>query len=343
MLVKLLQRAGEPGWWQRYDKRLMPESFDRLVGLQEAAATIRTFEIQYVPGLLQTGRQHPCRGGARPAQRTGERGSQRRRRTRACAGPSWLHAQTAPRNCGRSSIESVLLRVLGSPRSCGEQSPHLLGWREAPRHAADRPVGVTNASAPAHPGLTRSALRRPRPARRGVPGAHPERQLPRGPRRDRGVPDRAATGRSPTRRVPAPVTSLHLLTTPPMRDARYPEPPSGSSPGARNAVPGAGPAPVARPTTGNGLMGRPPRSVADASAAHVPPKTSQRCPAATRRTSDTTPGSRRRGTTSGPDARSRDLYRGPRFRISGPVAVRGRRPALNRTRPQCLLRVARLR
>ncbi len=32
----------------------MPEWFDRLVGLQEAAATIRTFEIQYVPGLLQT-------------------------------------------------------------------------------------------------------------------------------------------------------------------------------------------------------------------------------------------------------------------------------------------------
>ncbi|MGA5405295.1 Scr1 family TA system antitoxin-like transcriptional regulator, partial [Streptomyces pseudogriseolus] len=54
VLLKLLQRAGEPGWWQRYDKRLMPEWFDRLVGLQEAAATIRTFEIQYVPGLLQT-------------------------------------------------------------------------------------------------------------------------------------------------------------------------------------------------------------------------------------------------------------------------------------------------
>src|SRR5690606_27294799 len=46
VLLTLLQRAGEPGWWQRYDKRLMPEWFDRLVGLQEAAATIRTFEIQ---------------------------------------------------------------------------------------------------------------------------------------------------------------------------------------------------------------------------------------------------------------------------------------------------------
>ncbi|MER6983619.1 Scr1 family TA system antitoxin-like transcriptional regulator, partial [Streptomyces carpinensis] len=54
VLLKLLRRAGEPGWWQRYDKRLMPEWFDRLVGLQEAAASIRTFEMQYVPGLLQT-------------------------------------------------------------------------------------------------------------------------------------------------------------------------------------------------------------------------------------------------------------------------------------------------
>lgn len=54
VLVQLLGRAGEPGWWQRYDKRLLPEWFDRLVGLQEAAVAIRTFEIQYVPGLLQT-------------------------------------------------------------------------------------------------------------------------------------------------------------------------------------------------------------------------------------------------------------------------------------------------
>ena len=54
VLLQLLRRAGEPGWWQRFDKRLMPEWFDRLVGLQEAADSIRTFEIQYVPGLLQT-------------------------------------------------------------------------------------------------------------------------------------------------------------------------------------------------------------------------------------------------------------------------------------------------
>ncbi|MEY9997808.1 transcriptional regulator with XRE-family HTH domain [Streptomyces sp. V4I8] len=53
-LLQLLRRAGEPGWWQRYDKRLMPEWFDRLVGLQEAATAIRTFELQYIPGLLQT-------------------------------------------------------------------------------------------------------------------------------------------------------------------------------------------------------------------------------------------------------------------------------------------------
>lgn len=58
VLLRLLKRAGEPGWWQRYDKRLMPEWFDRLVGLQEAATIIRTFEIQYVPGLLQTPTTH---------------------------------------------------------------------------------------------------------------------------------------------------------------------------------------------------------------------------------------------------------------------------------------------
>lgn len=111
VLLKLLQRAGEPGWWQRYDKRLMPEWFERLVGLQEAAVTIRTFEIQYVPGLLQTAdyaRAVVERG--LPNASAGEvqrRVELRMRRTqllsRADAPQLWAVID-----------ESVLLRILGS-------------------------------------------------------------------------------------------------------------------------------------------------------------------------------------------------------------------------------------
>ncbi|MEU3889046.1 helix-turn-helix transcriptional regulator [Streptomyces sp. NPDC029041] len=149
VLLKLLQRAGEPGWWQRYDKRLMPEWFDRLVGLQEAAATIRTFEIQYVPGLLQTPaytRAVVERGLPNaPAGEVERRVELRRHRarlvSRADAPQLWAIID-----------ESVLLRVLGSTEVMREQLAHLVGMAERPNVTLQIvPLSVTNASAPAIP------------------------------------------------------------------------------------------------------------------------------------------------------------------------------------------------
>ncbi|WP_326756559.1 helix-turn-helix domain-containing protein [Streptomyces hirsutus] len=149
VLVKLLRRAGEPGWWQRYDKRLMPEWFDRLVGLQEAAATIRTFEIQYVPGLLQTAaytRAVVERGLPNaPAGEVQRRIELRMRRaellTRDGAPQLWAVID-----------ESVLLRVLGSAEVMREQLAHLMRMAERPNVTLQIvPLSVTNASAPAIP------------------------------------------------------------------------------------------------------------------------------------------------------------------------------------------------
>ncbi|QIS04263.1 helix-turn-helix domain-containing protein [Nocardia brasiliensis] len=53
MFVDLALKANEPGWWQRYSD-LLPQWFETYVGLEGAACTIRTFEGQLVPGLLQT-------------------------------------------------------------------------------------------------------------------------------------------------------------------------------------------------------------------------------------------------------------------------------------------------
>ncbi|GHB46656.1 transcriptional regulator [Streptomyces viridiviolaceus] len=149
VLLKLLQRAGEPGWWQRYDKRLMPEWFDRLVGLQEAAATIRTFEIQYVPGLLQTAaytRAVVERGlpnaPATEVQRRVELRMQRAQLLfRADAPQLWAIID-----------ESVLLRVLGSSDVMREQLGHLVEMAGRSNVTLQIvPLNVTNASAPAIP------------------------------------------------------------------------------------------------------------------------------------------------------------------------------------------------
>ncbi|MGY1972768.1 helix-turn-helix domain-containing protein [Nocardia gipuzkoensis] len=50
---ELARRANDPGWWQHYSD-LLPAWFETYLGLEQAATTIRTYEAQFVPGLLQT-------------------------------------------------------------------------------------------------------------------------------------------------------------------------------------------------------------------------------------------------------------------------------------------------
>jgi hypothetical protein len=52
-LLKLARDANSPGWWHRYGD-VLPTWFQSYLGLEAAAALIRTYEVQFVPGLLQT-------------------------------------------------------------------------------------------------------------------------------------------------------------------------------------------------------------------------------------------------------------------------------------------------
>jgi transcriptional regulator with XRE-family HTH domain len=52
-LLRLAKQTNLPGWWHGYSD-LMPKWFEDFVGLEEAANRIRTYELQFVPGLLQT-------------------------------------------------------------------------------------------------------------------------------------------------------------------------------------------------------------------------------------------------------------------------------------------------
>ncbi|MCL6670806.1 helix-turn-helix domain-containing protein [Streptomyces panaciradicis] len=149
VLLQLLRRAGEPGWWQRFDKRLMPEWFDRLVGLQEAADSIRTFEIQYVPGLLQTPaytRVVVQRGlPSAPVREVERRVELRMKRAE-------LLRRADPPQLWAVVDESVLLRVLGSRDIMREQLEHLIEMAQLPHVTLQIvPLDVTNASAPAIP------------------------------------------------------------------------------------------------------------------------------------------------------------------------------------------------
>ncbi len=52
-LLALANAANVPGWWHRYGD-VLADWFQPYLGLEEAASIVRTYEVQFVPGLLQT-------------------------------------------------------------------------------------------------------------------------------------------------------------------------------------------------------------------------------------------------------------------------------------------------
>jgi transcriptional regulator with XRE-family HTH domain len=53
VLLSLARQANTPGWWHQFVD-VLPGWFQAYVGLEAAASLIRTYEVQFVPGLLQT-------------------------------------------------------------------------------------------------------------------------------------------------------------------------------------------------------------------------------------------------------------------------------------------------
>jgi transcriptional regulator with XRE-family HTH domain len=52
-LLSLASQANQPGWWHRYQD-VLPSWFQAYIGLEESAESIRSYDMQFVPGLLQT-------------------------------------------------------------------------------------------------------------------------------------------------------------------------------------------------------------------------------------------------------------------------------------------------
>jgi transcriptional regulator with XRE-family HTH domain len=52
-LLSLASRANKAGWWQSYQD-VLPPWFQAYIGLEESATSIRSYDAQFIPGLLQT-------------------------------------------------------------------------------------------------------------------------------------------------------------------------------------------------------------------------------------------------------------------------------------------------
>jgi transcriptional regulator with XRE-family HTH domain len=53
-LTDMARRATERGWWQSFSSDVVPSALANLIGLETEARTIRSYEPELVPGLLQT-------------------------------------------------------------------------------------------------------------------------------------------------------------------------------------------------------------------------------------------------------------------------------------------------
>ncbi|MCW2860055.1 MAG: hypothetical protein JWP48_1763 [Actinoallomurus sp.] len=127
-MLSLADQANEPGWWHSYSD-ILPNWFEVYIGLEEAASRIRAYEVQFVPGLLQTEDYaravtllgHPDAPGHEVERRVGLR--MRRQSLLTSAEPPHLWAVVD---------EAVLRRPLGGAQVMRKQLRHLLELTESP-------------------------------------------------------------------------------------------------------------------------------------------------------------------------------------------------------------------
>jgi hypothetical protein len=120
-LLKLAREANTPGWWQAYAD-ILPHWVEPYFGLEAAASFIREYELQFIPGLLQTEEY------ARAVIRLGNMGSEEEVARRATARTSrqGILNRDNPPKLWAVLDESALRRVIGGPDVMRAQLRYLI-------------------------------------------------------------------------------------------------------------------------------------------------------------------------------------------------------------------------
>ncbi|MGW0903294.1 helix-turn-helix domain-containing protein [Streptomyces sp. NPDC002853] len=124
--VDLAEQANEPGWWHSY-RDAVPSWFTAYVSLETGAKTLRTYEPQYVSGLLQT--PDYARAVLRGGLPNGSEEELARRVELRLRRQSLLEREDAP-TLWVVMEEAVLHRQVGSPDVMREQIERLLDVSE---------------------------------------------------------------------------------------------------------------------------------------------------------------------------------------------------------------------
>ena len=128
VFLDMVRKSNERGWWHRYSGT-MPNWFQDYVGLEESASLIQSYELQFVPGLMQTEayvRAVVSHGNPHRLDEDSERRVALRLQRQKV-----LTRQNAPRIWAVVD-ESVLHRPIGGTRVLREQIEHLLELTRQP-------------------------------------------------------------------------------------------------------------------------------------------------------------------------------------------------------------------
>ena len=126
-LLKLAREANTPGWWQGYAD-ILPHWVEPYFGLEAAASFIRNYELQFVPGLLQT------EGYALSLIRLGNAPTEEDvlRRAEARMSRQDILARETPPRVWAVVDEGALRRPIGGTKVMREQLKHLIDMCDHP-------------------------------------------------------------------------------------------------------------------------------------------------------------------------------------------------------------------
>jgi transcriptional regulator with XRE-family HTH domain len=145
-LLEMARDARKRGWWHRHRQTLKP-GFDSYIGLEAAASIVRTYEVQTVPGLLQTEAYARANIVATSLNMV-PAGIEERLSVRLS------RQDLITRSTDRVQIiavldEAVLHRQVGGPQAMREQIRHLIAMAALPNVV----IHILPFAAGAHPGM----------------------------------------------------------------------------------------------------------------------------------------------------------------------------------------------
>lgn len=128
-VLDLARQANTPAWWNDYGD-VVPSWFEGYLGLEQGASVIRTYQVQFVPGLLQTADY--ARAVIRLGHHTATEAEIDRRVELRMRRQQILRRAPRPAKLWAALDEAVLHRPVGSPAAMRAQLQHLIAMADHP-------------------------------------------------------------------------------------------------------------------------------------------------------------------------------------------------------------------